>query len=327
MPRNAASTRQREANTPAGGAETSAAGDPVDAAEALLGRYLQPGRWGTEAATARFLRSDDLGPVIAAYERGMAAHPTEPALPWNLASSLDRLGLADLALAYVQRAIRVASAVADEELADAASHLAWADIALKAGQPEVALVAIAAARALDPDLPVERYVRRVQRSDRSISHSDRPSALDDRAVVQLVAASCTIASGGELNASTSLVDDDDADLVFHRRGSSVTLAVQVKSRSWAASAMPPSARFTADVGLVGRPRRRSYALFVAVDERAGDYGPVWLVPSVTLEGRVRRFVASAHPASRDQWTPFRLERSELPRRLVEVLGELEGVAA
>ncbi|MFF3659105.1 hypothetical protein [Streptomyces olivochromogenes] len=46
----------------------------------------------------------------------------------------------------------------------------------------------------------------------------------------LVAASAILATGGELNVSTSLVDDEGVDLVFHRRGSSATLAVQVKAR-------------------------------------------------------------------------------------------------
>jgi hypothetical protein len=46
----------------------------------------------------------------------------------------------------------------------------------------------------------------------------------------LVAASCILATRGELNVSTSLVDDEGVDLVFHRRGSVATLAVQVKAR-------------------------------------------------------------------------------------------------
>lgn len=40
-------------------------------------------------------------------------------------------------------------------------------------------------------------------------------------------------SGLKLNASTSLVDDEGVDLVFHRREKSTTLAVQVKSRTMA----------------------------------------------------------------------------------------------
>ena len=50
------------------------------------------------------------------------------------------------------------------------------------------------------------------------------------AVEHLVAASCILASDAVLNVSTSMVDDEGVDLVFHRRGRPTTLAVQVKSR-------------------------------------------------------------------------------------------------
>jgi hypothetical protein len=46
------------------------------------------------------------------------------------------------------------------------------------------------------------------------------------AVEYLVAATCILASRGELNVSTALVDDEGVDLVFHRRGASATLAVR-----------------------------------------------------------------------------------------------------
>lgn len=39
-----------------------------------------------------------------------------------------------------------------------------------------------------------------------------------KAVEYLVAASCILASGATLNVSTSMVDDEGVDLVFHRRG-------------------------------------------------------------------------------------------------------------
>ncbi|HEY5783168.1 MAG TPA: hypothetical protein VIT65_00155 [Microlunatus sp.] len=46
----------------------------------------------------------------------------------------------------------------------------------------------------------------------------------------LVAAVCILTTRGELNVSTSLVDDEGVDLVFNRRNSPATLAVQVKAR-------------------------------------------------------------------------------------------------
>jgi hypothetical protein len=51
-----------------------------------------------------------------------------------------------------------------------------------------------------------------------------------KAAEYLVAAFCILATRGALNVSTSLVDDEGVDLVFHRRNSTTTLAVQVKAR-------------------------------------------------------------------------------------------------
>ncbi|MEU8255496.1 hypothetical protein AB0C06_14685 [Micromonospora inaquosa] len=51
-----------------------------------------------------------------------------------------------------------------------------------------------------------------------------------KAAEHLVAAFCILATRGMLNVSTALVDDEGVDLVFHRRNSTATLAVQVKAR-------------------------------------------------------------------------------------------------
>ena len=51
-----------------------------------------------------------------------------------------------------------------------------------------------------------------------------------KATEYLVAATCILTTRGELNVSTSLVDDEGVDLVFNRRNSTSTLAVQVKAR-------------------------------------------------------------------------------------------------
>lgn len=311
------------------------ADESADAAEAILGRYLKPGRWASAATRSRFLRGGELQHVLALYEAAMGEDPGEPAYPWNLASGLDRLGLHDLALVYVQRALRVATEVGDHEWSDAHAHLAWADIALNASEPDVAMLAIERAQSLDPSLSVERYVRRVRRlaapSGPLEPQDNRDSARKGAAVEHLVASSCMIASGFELNVSTSLVDDEGVDLVFHRRGSTVMLATQVKSRSWNSSQMQRRSRFTAQVrDSTFRSRPDLYLLFVAVDSHAGDYGPVWLVPSSEFANRaepnprhMRRFVASASAASHGQWSEFRLERSQLPGRILAVLTDLE----
>jgi hypothetical protein len=78
-----------------------------------------------------------------------------------------------------------------------------------------------------------------------------------------------------------------------------------------------------------RPRPDLYLLFVAVDWKEPEFGPVWLVPSQAFAAKVkpnprgqRRFAASAKEATKDQWRDYRLLKEELPRRLLEILGEM-----
>jgi hypothetical protein len=155
-----------------------------------------------------------------------------------------------------------------------------------------------------------------------------------KAVEHLVAASCILASGGELNVSTALVDDEGVDAVFHRRDHSSTLAVQIKSRSMAASLLQRG-QFQAFVrGQTFRPRPNLHLLFVAVNAEEGTYDIAWLVPSAVLAQRMRpgtrgrlRFRASMKPDSQDQWRPLRLTRAELPDRILGLLAELESQGA
>jgi tetratricopeptide (TPR) repeat protein len=91
--------------------------------------------------------------VLSLYVRAMADDPDEPAHPWNLASSLDRLRLPDLALIFIRRAIRVAEETGDHEWTGADVHLACADIARHAGDKEIAALALQRAHELDPSLP------------------------------------------------------------------------------------------------------------------------------------------------------------------------------
>lgn len=156
------------------------------------------------------------------------------------------------------------------------------------------------------------------------------AARKGKAVEHLVAASCILASDGELNVSTALVDDEGVDLVFHRRGRSRTLAVQVKSRFRESSHLGERGQFIHDIrDVTFRPRDDFWLLFVAVDGVEPDFGPVWFVPSRVFAERVsanpsgrRRFAASAKDKSQDQWREFRLEKSELPTRILGVLGEI-----
>jgi hypothetical protein len=146
----------------------------------------------------------------------------------------------------------------------------------------------------------------------------------------LVAATCIVGSRGELNASTVMVDDEGVDLVFHRRGGTATMAVQVKSRTMDATALQKQ-RFQADV----RPatfhsRVDRFLLFVALDVNDATLGMAWLVPSHVFQQQAFqigngkwRFTAAMRPGTVDRWNPYRLSRRELPRRIIETLIRLE----
>ena len=68
-----------------------------------------------------------------------------------------------------------------------------------------------------------------------------------KAVEYLVAAGCILTTRGKLNVSTSLVDDEGVDLVFFARGSTATLAVQVKSQMSDGKTVRTKARFVTSV--------------------------------------------------------------------------------
>ncbi len=161
------------------------------------------------------------------------------------------------------------------------------------------------------------------------------SARKGKAVEHLVAASCILASGGELNASTSLVDDEGIDIVFHRRGQSRTLAVQVKSRfdePGGSTHLHEHGTFIGDVRLASfHPTDRTYMLFVSVRSKDADFGPVWLVPSHAFhaqamktgpEKETLRFSASKKAGTKDQWVKYRLEKAELAAKILDVLKNL-----
>jgi hypothetical protein len=158
---------------------------------------------------------------------------------------------------------------------------------------------------------------------------DQDSARKGKAVEHLVAATCILMSDLKLNASTSLVDDEGVDLVFHRREKSTTLAVQVKSRTTATKGISQRNRFYATVrAATFRPRAALYLLFVPVDAEEGTFPFVWLVPSKQfgrrpVNGRGRRvFSASTKDGSKDQWSKYRVERIDLADAILDALNKL-----
>jgi hypothetical protein len=121
----------------------------VGAADELLGGVLPPGSWPEEAAVERFLGGDKLDRVLSLYARAMRLDSGEPAYPWNLASAMSRLGLNDLALGFMARAIHLAAAAGDGEWSGPDAHLALAEVAIGAREPDLALTALAHAQELD----------------------------------------------------------------------------------------------------------------------------------------------------------------------------------
>lgn len=157
------------------------------------------------------------------------------------------------------------------------------------------------------------------------------SARMGKAAEYLVAAICILATRGQLNVSTSIVDDEGVDLVFHLRDHSATLAVQVKARMSDGSAVARG-RFQALVRQATfRPRRDLDLLFALVDIKHGTLNAAWLVPSPNFERLtgtptsrgMLRFAASANPDSQDKWAGYRLGAADLPWRIVEGVRRLE----
>jgi len=151
------------------------AAELVATADVLVGEGLRPGRWPQARTVERFLSDDRLERVIGLYERAMRLDPAEPSYPWNLAATLNRLGLNDLALGYMTRALSVAEEVGDEEWCDADSYLALAELELDAGETDKALTTITRARQLAPgEAGVAAHAERLLKAARDQSHDQHP---------------------------------------------------------------------------------------------------------------------------------------------------------
>ncbi len=148
-----------------------------------------------------------------------------------------------------------------------------------------------------------------------------------KAIELLVAAFCILATKGELNVSTSIVDDEGIDLVFSRRNSARTLAVQVKGGT-TSTQLSKQGSFKAFVrAATMNPGPGFDYLFVEVDDTRGAVTNAWLVPSTTFAEKTssaakpqrRTFAAYTKLASKDQWHSFRLSAEQLPNAILERL--------
>lgn len=167
-----------EANTP----------EPVDAdreaaakAEALVGEAdelladaLGTGQWPETEVAERFLSQGSLDRVLALYGQAMRLDASEPAYPWNLASAMNRLGLNDLALGFLTRAIHLAEQRGEHEWSGPDAQLALAEVAIDAGEYDLALTALAHARADDDRNGREAQIGELLKEVRSERRDPQP---------------------------------------------------------------------------------------------------------------------------------------------------------
>lgn len=146
----------------------------VGEADELIAEVLKPGRWPQARTVERFLQGDRLERVLALYGRAMRLDPAEPAYPWNLASTLNRLGLNDLALGFLTRAIHTAEQAGDREWSGADAYLALAEVAIDAGEADIGLTALARAEELGESNGEHGEVQRLLREIRKRSDDPRP---------------------------------------------------------------------------------------------------------------------------------------------------------
>lgn len=121
----------------------------VGDADALLGDAFGPGVWPEADAVDRFLSEGKLDRVLALYGQAMRLDASEPAYPWNLGSAMNRLGLNDLALGFLTRAIHLSDQKGESQWSGPDAQLAVAEVAIDAGEYDLALTALAHARADD----------------------------------------------------------------------------------------------------------------------------------------------------------------------------------
>jgi len=121
----------------------------VGEADEVLAGTLAPGHWPEPDEVDRFLSEGKLDLVLALYGQAMRLDADEPAYPWNLASAMNRLGLNDLALGFLSRAIHLAERRGEGEWSGPDAQLALAEVAMDAGEYDLALTSLAHAREAD----------------------------------------------------------------------------------------------------------------------------------------------------------------------------------
>jgi tetratricopeptide (TPR) repeat protein len=164
----------REAGRKPSREEIEQATQLVDQAEQLIAEVLEPGQWPGPDEVGRFMSEGRLERTLALYLQAIRLDPLEPAYPWNLASTLSRLGLSEVAFALIAQAIHVGEETGQKDWTGAGEHLALAETALEAGQDDMAVVAIARATEIDSDSQVRAQARRLLNEIRESGDGEPP---------------------------------------------------------------------------------------------------------------------------------------------------------
>lgn len=148
----------------------------VAKADEILAATLAPGRLPDPEEATQFLARGELDRVLALYGRAMRLAPNESSYPWNLAAATSRLGLTDLALVFMARAIHLAAAAGEDDWSGPDAQLALAEMAIDAEEPDLALTALARARSLDDQGKRDRQIEELLGEIRAEQHDPRPHA-------------------------------------------------------------------------------------------------------------------------------------------------------
>ena len=151
------------------------------------------------------------------------------------------------------------------------------------------------------------------------------------AVESLVTALCVLGSDGELNAATSLVDDEGVDLVLFRVAGGATMSLQVKATfAYSASVTQGPVRFG-----VKRPsskgtfkaREDFFLLFLIIDHIKTSIEHAWLVPSTDfmtqLENNTALTFATSLSGSDNRWAKYKIHRDQLAGEILQRVQSLE----
>jgi len=133
------------------------AGALVDEADQLLTEALKSAE-GEAGSAEGSLPVGMLERVLALDGAAIRLDPEEPAYPWNLGSALSRLGFSELAMGFLARAIRLSAEGGEQDWCGPAARLALAEVALDAASYEIALVALAQAKASDVERLHDREI-------------------------------------------------------------------------------------------------------------------------------------------------------------------------